>query len=45
MADVVVLGGDGLRCRSLLYMLTSACDRFQTEAHIFKSPLCCNCMS
>ena len=33
MADVVVLGGDGLRCRSLLCMLTGACDRFHTEAH------------
>jgi hypothetical protein len=39
MADVVVLGGDGLRCRSLLYMLSSACDRFQTEAYFQTSTL------
>lgn len=35
--DVVVLGGDGLICRSLHTQLTRACDRFHTEGILKKS--------
>jgi transcription elongation factor SPT6 len=35
--DVVVLGADGLQCRSLHTQLTRACDRFHTEGALPKA--------